>query len=157
MAEVLAYWPQRKSFTTHEYYYPWEQWAALDENGHGDIWLAVQGVDYPADMPPYNFRSILWSRVKSERKKRLANQKFELRRVRLKSTGEETVRRVSNYRRFHLKIVIVSAESVAFQFYDSPEPPPMPTAQENTALRKRKPMFEYKNRRVLERRQRSTS
>lgn len=155
MAEVVEYWPERRATSMREYFYPWDQWTALDEKGHGDIWVAHQGIDYPSYMAPGAFRSILWSRLNSIRAKRKRDEKMVLKRVRLKSTGEETMRRVSNYRHMRIKVVVVTEESVAFQFYDSKTEPPEPPVPAKHTRTQRNPLFEYKNRRVLERRERT--
>lgn len=151
MAEVIDHWPPLYLPPNREYFYPWDQWTALDENGHGDIWLATAGIDYPQMMSPQSFKSLLWTRSTRINRKRRAEAGTELRVVQAK-TGERTVQPVSTYRKMCLKTVIVSLESVAFQYYDSTEPPPDP----NTSLvaiptrKRRKPLHRHRVRRVLE-------
>ncbi len=65
MAEVLEFWPQQKAKSEPRFSYPWDQWMALDEDGIGDIWLAEQGIDWPADANAMRFRSNLATRAKS--------------------------------------------------------------------------------------------
>lgn len=153
MAEVIKSWPLAKGVSSAQFVYPWAQWARLDENGHGDIWLAEQAVDFPADMVAANFRGVLYNRALRETNKRKKTAPMVLKPVKMRNTrtGEitEKVKRVQDFRPIRVKVVIVSAETIAFQFYDSEEPPPIPAATE-VSVPRRRPIHTKKNRRVLE-------
>lgn len=126
MAEVLNYWPELRKKRPATFTYPWDQWADLDENGHGDIWLAELGIDFPAHSSVVRFRQLLYDRGQSITRKRKKEAPLVLKRVRIKSTGQETVRKVPDFKTMRVKVKMVSETQVAFQFYDSPEPPPEP-------------------------------
>lgn len=126
MAEVLSYWPELRKKPPASFRYPWDQWMDLDENGHGDIWLAELGIDWPANSSGPRFRSILYNRATRETNQRKKNAPLVPKRVRIKSTGQETVRRIPDYKPMSVKVKMVSDTQVAFQFYDSDEPPPEP-------------------------------
>lgn len=153
MAEVIPSWPKPKPMGPAQFAYPWEHWANLDESGHGDIWLAQQGVDFPEDMVPVRFRAVLYNRATRETKKRERDAPMTLKRVTVRSrtTGEirEKVKRVPDFLPLRVKAVIVSPELIAFQFYEGYESPPEPT--EVAIPRRRKPIHQHRNRRVLER------
>lgn len=154
MAEVALHWPQPRQMDPPAFIYPWEQWASLDENGHGDIWLAQRGVDWPDNMPPVRFRSVLYNRATRETKKRERDAPLVVKRVTVRSrrTGEirEKVKRVPDFRPLRVKVVIASDEVIAFQFYDSPEPPPEPPMPAIVPKR-RQPLHRAVNRRTIER------
>lgn len=153
MAEIINAWPPPKGVAAAQFVYPWRDWCNLDENGHGDIWLAEQGVDFPEDMVPANFRGVLYNRANRVTKIREKEAPLVPKRVTVRSkvTGQtrETIRRVPDFSPMKVKVVIVSPEQVAFQFYDSPEPPP-PPALVTAFPRRRKPLHQRRNRRVLE-------
>ncbi|QEQ93644.1 hypothetical protein SEA_ZUKO_66 [Streptomyces phage Zuko] len=149
MAEVIHTWPGARSPAPAQFEYPWEQWATLDENGHGDIWLATRGVDFPARMTAAGFRASLYSRAQRMSKMRKKNAPVRVMRVK----GTDKVRRIPDYKPLRIKIQVVSDELVAFQFYDSPEPPPTPTTDEvvPTKRRVREPLHRPVVRRTYER------
>lgn len=149
MAEVIQSWPSARCPAPAQFEYPWEQWATLDENGHGDIWLASRGVDFPARMTTSGFRSSLYSRAQRMSKAREKNAPVRV--MRVKSTNK--VRRVPDYRPLKIKIRVVSDELIAFQFYDSPEPPPEPmNPMDVVPTRRRVPIHKPVVRRIYERR-----
>lgn len=133
MAEVIHTWPGPRQAAPAQFEYPWEQWATLDENGHGDIWLASRGVDFPARMTTAGFRTSLYSRAQRMTKQREKHAPLKLMRVK----GTNKVRRVPDYRPIRIKVQVISDELIAFQFYDSPEPPPIPTADEVVPKKRR--------------------
>lgn len=120
MAEVIDHWPGSRTAAPATFEYPWEQWADLDENGHGDIWLCSRGVDFPGRMTTAAFRTHLYNRANRMTKNRAKNAPLKVMRVR----GTDKVRRVPDFKVLKVKIQVVSEELIAFQFYDSPEPPP---------------------------------
>lgn len=122
MAEVIESWPGTRPTPPATFEYPWDQWTALDGNGHGDIWLASRGVDFPARATVLNFRSTLYNRAARVSKMRKRDAPLKVMRVR----GTNKVRRVPDFRPLRVKAQIVSDELLAFQFYDSEEPPPIP-------------------------------
>lgn len=142
MAEVIEGWPGSRPTPPATFEYPWEQWATLDENGHGDIWLAARGVDFPASSSSLKFRGILYNRAQRVTKMRERDAPITLRRVTVRNTrtGEtrEKVKRVPDFKPLRVRVQVVSEELVAFQFYDSPEPPPEPEAVSLTVPRKRR-------------------
>lgn len=144
MAEVLDYWPGLRKRPPATFKYPWDQWMDLDENGHGDIWLAELGIDWPANSSGPRFRSILYNRAQRETNARKKNAPLVPKRVRVRSkaTGEirETVRMVPDFRSMSVKVKMVSETQVAFQFYDSDEPPPEPSANKVAIPTRRPPM-----------------
>lgn len=154
MAEVITSWPKPKPTAPAQFVYPWEQWARLDENGVGDIWLAEQGVDFPEDMVPVRFRAVLYNRANRETNKREKNAPLIPKRVTLrnKRTGDtrETVRRVPDFLPLRVKVVIVSPELIAFQFFQGYEAPPVPEAIEVAIPQRRRPIHSARNRRTLE-------
>src|SRR3546814_15013187 len=81
MAEVLEFWPQQKPKAEARFSYPWAQWMALDEDGIGDIWLAEQGIDWPADANAMRFRPQLTTRAKSVSNSRKNRARYVLKRV----------------------------------------------------------------------------
>lgn len=153
MAEVITHWPGTRPTPPAQFEYPWEQWNTLDENGHGDIWLATKGVDFPSSSTVLNFRSILYNRASRATKMRERDAPLVPRRVtvRSKRTGEtrETIRRRPDFRPLKVKVQIVSEELVAFQFYDSAEMPPEPEVI-NTATTRRRPLHKAVTRRTYE-------
>ena len=126
MAEVIKYWPAPRPQTAAQFFYPWDVWTALDDNGHGDIWLTEQGVDFPLEATAYMFRSLLYNRCNRITAKRKRDAPLKLMRVK----GTDKVKKVPVFKPMHVKIRVVSDTTVAFQFYDSevpPTPPPPPT------------------------------
>jgi hypothetical protein len=149
MAEVLTHWPVPQALPQAQFVYPWSQWGRLDENGHGDIWLCEQGIDFPEDMPPVRFRSIIYDRARRETRKRQKNAPQVIKRVH--TASGDRVKKVADFRTLRVKVIIVSTEQVAFQFYDSDEAPPIPEVIEVAIPRRRKPLHRIANRRQLER------
>lgn len=147
MAEVIESWPGSRPTPAATFEYPWDQWATLDENGHGDIWLAARGVDFPASSSSLNFRGILYNRASRVTKVRRRDAPVKVMRVR----GTNKVRRVPDFSPLKVKVQVVSNELVAFQFYDSPEPPPEPVTNQVVVPRKRRPLHKPVTRRTLER------
>src|SRR3546814_17292884 len=99
---------------------------ALDEDGIGDIWLAEQGIDWPADANAMRFRSNLTTRAKSVSNSRKNRARYVLKRV---STPDgEKVRKVLDFQPLRVKVRLVSEHQVAFQFYNGTEPPADPEA-----------------------------
>src|SRR3546814_21041366 len=94
MAEVLEFWPQQKPKAEARFSYPWAQWMALDEDGIGDIWLAEQGIDWPADANAMRFRSNLTTRAKSVSNSRKNRARYVLKRVST-TDGEKEIGRAS--------------------------------------------------------------
>lgn len=135
VAEVLAHWPPARVRESAVFMYPWDQWMALDENGHGDIWLAAQGTDFPPEMTAQFFKDSLHGRVYRENAKRKKRAPEKM--VRNPETGRMEKRLV--YRTLRVKVRIVSRKAVAFQFYDSPTPPPEPPATK-VAVPTRRPL-----------------
>lgn len=134
MAEVIDTWPGPRVPAAAQFEYPWEQWALLDRNGHGDIWLASRGVDFPARMTTSNFRASLYSRAQRMTRTREKNAPLKVMRVR----GTNKVRRVPDFKVLRVKVQVVSDELVAFQFYDSEEPPPTPMSPTEVMPKKRR-------------------
>lgn len=151
MAEVINYWPGSRGGRPATFEYPWEQWATLDDNGHGDVWLASRGVDFPAHTTTVNFRSALYNRA--QRVSKMRERDAPVRVMRVKGTNK--VRRVPDYRPLRVKVQVVSEELVAFQFYDSPEPPMVPEEPEAQVVPKtrrvRQPLHAPVVRRTYER------
>lgn len=140
MAEVLSYWPElRKRNHDNKFSYPWAQWTDLDSNGHGDIWLADQGIDWPSHHRADRFRMTLYDRAQYVTRQRKKKAPMVPKRVRLKSTGQETIRRVPDFTPLKVKVKMVSDTQIAFQFYEGDEPPPEPTAGK-IAVPRRTPM-----------------
>lgn len=150
MAEVITYWPDPKGQPAAQFIYPWAMWTRLDENGHGDIWLCEQGVDFPAEMAPVRFRSVLYNRANRETVKRKKDAPQRLVRVPSTDGGPDKVRKVLDFKPLRVKVVTVSLEQVAFQFFDSAElpPPPSPSA---VAIPRRRQLHRVTNQRRLER------
>ena len=130
MAEVLTYWPELRKKRPAMFNYPWTQWMDLDENGHGDIWLAEQGIDWPAHHGADRFRMTLYDRAQNITRQRKKNAPMVVKPVtmRNKRTGElvQRVKRVEDYQILRVKVKMVSDTQVAFQFYEGEEPPPEP-------------------------------
>lgn len=139
MAEVLDHWPELRKRRSASFNYPWDQWIDLDENGHGDIWLAEQGIDFPAHSSAVRFRQLLYDRSQVLTRKRKKEAPLVVKRFRVKSTGEEKVRRVPDFVSLHVKVKMVSDTRVAFQFYEGDEPPPEPEVK-RVAIPRRKPI-----------------
>lgn len=150
MAEVITHWPGTRPTPAATFEYPWSQWGTLDSNGHGDIWLATKGIDFPATSSSLNFRGILYNRANRVTKIRKRDAPLVPKRVRIKSTGQEVVRRRPDYRPLRVKVQIVSEDLVAFQFYDSAEPPPEPEFLATAVPRKRRPLHKPVTRRTYE-------
>lgn len=119
MAEVLDYWPETRQAGEKRFRYPWDQWAALDENGHGDIWLAELGIDFPEDQHVLNFRNNLYTRAKSITRARKKKAPLVLKAV------DGKVQKVPDFTALHVSVKIVSDTQVAFQFFEG-DPPPIP-------------------------------
>lgn len=133
MAEVMDFWPNTRKPPAQQFHYPWDQWMALDENGHGDIWLATLGIDWAPGSNVANFKNTLYTRAVSVNKRR--QKKAPMRVMRVK--GTDKVKRVPYFRALRVKTCIVSETQVAFQFYDSPEPPPPPPVTNKVAVPRR--------------------
>src|SRR3546814_13951172 len=99
---------------------------ALDEDGIGDIWLAEQGIDWPADANAMRFRSHLTTRAKSVSNSRKNRARYVLKRV--YTPDGEKLRKVLDSQPLRVNVRIVSDHQVPFQFYLGPDPPPAPTA-----------------------------
>ena len=153
MAEIIGSWPAPKGVSTAQFVYPWSEWSHLDQDGLGDIWLAQQGIDFPDDMVAANFRAVLYNRANRETRKRERDAPQVLRPVKMRNTrtGEIStkVKRVPDFLPIRVKVVIVAAETIAFQFYEGDTPPPEPVVA--AIPRRRKPIHQHRNRRVLER------
>lgn len=149
MAEVITHWPEPRETPAATFEYPWDRWARLDENGHGDIWLATRGIDFPATSTVARFRGILVNRA--QRVTKMRERDAPLRVMRVKGTNK--VRRVPDFSPLRVKTRTVSDEILAFQFYDSPEPPAEPEVVDVAVpdRRRRKPLHRHVTRRVLER------
>lgn len=122
MAEVIDYWPETRQRGDKRFRYPWDRWMELDENGHGDIWLAELGIDFPEDSNVWHFRSALYTRSQAVTRSR--KKKAPLVLMRSKTTGK--VVRMPKFKPIRVSVRIVSETQVAFQFFDSAEPPPEP-------------------------------
>lgn len=153
MAEVIDHWPEVRKTAPAAFEYPWDQWGTLDENGHGDIWLAERGIDFPAGTQAQRFQAVLYNRAHRVTAKRKKSAPLVLKRVtvRNKRTGEisEKVKKVPSFKPFKVKVRIVSDDKIAFQFYDSPEPPPAPETL-RVAVPRRKPIHKAVTRRTIE-------
>lgn len=135
MAEVIDYWPASRRPAPQQFTYPWEQWTALDENGHGDIWLAQMGIDWADGSHVANFKNTVYTRVASMNKRRERDAPVRVMRVK----GTDKVRRVPDYQPLRVKFRVVSDTQVAFQFYIGDEPPPEPV-RSKVAVPRRKPL-----------------
>jgi len=155
MAEVIDHWPSSRKPAAQQFVYPWDQWATLDDQGVGDIWLATQGIDFPASMSPLRFRGALYNRCDRATNKRIKAAPMVLKRVTVRNTRtgvvSEKVKKVPDYRILRVKAKVVSDEQVAFQFYDCPESPPEPEVTRVVVPQRRKPLRQPVTRRVLER------
>jgi len=120
MAEVIDYWPQRRPTAEAQMVYPWEHWTKTDENGHGDIWLAELGIDFPAIHTPWRFRTTLYKRAQVMTKQRKAKATKAL----MVKGGKVSMEPV--YTKLSVRVQIVSETQVAFQFYEGEEPPETP-------------------------------
>jgi hypothetical protein len=149
MAEVLTHWPELRKKRPAAFTYPWAQWIDLDENGHGDIWLAEQGIDFPETSSAVRFRAALYDRAQVLTRQRKKKAPLVVKRVRVKSTGEEKVRRVPDFTTLKVKVKMISDSQVAFQFYEGDEPPPEPPVQ-RVAIPRRKPVHRAVTRRTIE-------
>ncbi len=148
MAEVLDHWPQGRTMNAATFQYPWEIWATLDENGHGDIWLATAGIDFPAIHDASRFRATLYNRAQRVTKIREKNAPLVNKRVRIRQTGQVTVRPVRDFKVLRVTVKVVADNPVAFQFFDSPEPPPAPQAA-SPQVSRRKTIHKHVTRRQL--------
>jgi len=120
MAEVIDYWPQRRPQAEAQMVYPWEHWMKLDENGHGDIWLAELGIDFPSIHTPWRFRVTLQKRALAITHRR----KKEATKALMVKGGKVSMEPV--YEPVRVRVQIVSETQVAFQFYEGEEPPEVP-------------------------------
>ncbi len=143
MAEVLTHWPELRKSRPAVFKYPWDQWTDLDENGHGDIWLAELGIDFPETSSVVRFRASLYDRAQRVTRQRKKNAKTVLKPVamRNKRTGEiiQKVKPVAQYTVLKVKVKMVSDTQVAFQFYEGDEPPAEPPVQ-RVAIPRRRPI-----------------
>jgi hypothetical protein len=145
MAEVIDYWPSSRKPAPQQFTYPWAQWTALDDEGHGDIWLAQMGIDWAEGSHVANFKNTVYTRLASINKKREKNAPVRVMRVK----GTDTVRRVSDYQPLRVKFRVVSDTQVAFQFYTGDEAPPEPTVR-RVAVPRRKPIHQRVNTSALQ-------
>ena len=120
MAEVIDYWPQRRPTAETQMVYPWDHWMLMDKNGHGDIWLAELGIDFPSIHTPWRFRTTLQKRamVVTNRRKKEARQALMVK--------GKTVTFQPDYVPVRVRVQIVSETQVAFQFYEGDTPPEVP-------------------------------
>lgn len=143
MAEVLTHWPALRKAKPAVFKYPWDQWTDLDENGHGDIWLADQGIDFPESSSVIRFRASLYDRAQRVTRQRKKNAPTVLKPVtmRVKGTDELVTRmkRVHQYTVLKVKVKMVSDTQVAFQFYEGDEPPAEPEVI-RVAIPRRRPL-----------------
>lgn len=135
MAEVIDYWPESRRPAEKQFAYPWDQWMALDENGHGDIWLASLGVDWASTSNVANFRATIYTRTQSVNRRRKRDAPLKLMRVK----GTNQVKRVPDFTQLRVKFTVVSDTQVAFQFYEGDEPPAVTQAPTRLAVPKRRP------------------
>jgi hypothetical protein len=117
VAEVIDYWPGRKPTSEAQMAYPWEHWARLDSKGHGDIWLAELGIDFPATHTTMRFRVTLQKRAIAITHKR----KKEATKALMVKDGKVSMEPV--YKVVRVRVQIVSETQVAFQFYEGDTPP----------------------------------
>lgn len=126
MAEVLDYWPtQRRAQAERAMDYPWAQWAELDKNGVGDIWLAELGIDFPETTTVERFRYRLYKRAQvvtnTRRRKAIARITENPTAARLYNAGK--LDPLTLYKPLKVTVAIISDVQVAFQFYEGDEPP----------------------------------
>ena len=144
MAEVIEHWPSSRKPEVATFEYPWDQWMDLDGNGHGDIWLATIGIDFPVTSSPSRMRSLMKNRAARVTTMREKKAPETLKPVKVKNTrtGEIStrVKRVKDFKPIRVKVMVVSDTQVAFQFYDSPEPPPEPQVVRQAVPKRRQPM-----------------
>jgi hypothetical protein len=146
MAEVIDHWPNGRKRQPQRFFYPWDQWMDVDENGHGDIWLATAGIDFPAESNASRFRSILYDRANNVNRQRRDRAPVRVMRIR----GTDKVRRVLDYTPIKVKAKIVSDSQIAFQFYEGDEAPPEPEVTRVAVPKRRTPIRQAVTRRTLE-------